>query len=235
MYNIQMNAGSKAFLVCLSLGSGWLPVATADTLRSLPVHGGYQAEYRVYWHGFFAATAKQQVNRLSKNRYTAQLQVKPRFPFIPFEYDEKSLFFDAGRAIQPLNFTFQWREKKEERQGSVDFDWKNKKQDKISLIFQLSRYLETNAPLVPGKKWSHSVVEAKKQKTYIFESLAEESIDTPLGWLHTVKIKQSAENSARHSHLWFAIDADYLLVKIAQFKDNDLIGYTLIEKIVSVQ
>jgi glycosyltransferase involved in cell wall biosynthesis len=176
--------------------------------------------------------------------------VAPRFPFIPFEYDEESLFFDTGKAIQPLNFAFKWREKNERLKGVVHFDWKKQKyttsgysppndtitlaplsQDKISLVFQLSRYLEKNAPISPGKKWSHSVIEAKKRKTYVFESLEEELLSTPLGLLRTIKIKQSATDSLRHSYLWFAIDKQYLLVKIAQFKQGSLIGYTLIHKL----
>jgi hypothetical protein len=234
-------------ILCLCLGTGWISTAMADTLKSLPVAGGYHIEYRVYWHGFYAANAHHRVERLTDDRYVARTHVTPRFPFIPFEYEEKSLFFDTGTAIQPLNFTFKWREKKERLKGMVHFDWKQQRrtasgysasdapialiplsQDKISLVFQLGRYLENNAPLSSGTKWSYSVIEAKKQKTYVFESIQEEWLNTPLGSLRTLKIQQSAARSARHSYLWFALDKNYLLVKIAQFKDSDLIGYTLI-------
>jgi hypothetical protein len=225
-------------------------MAIADTLKDLAVEDGYHAEYRVYWHGIYAANAYQKVERLTENRYVAHMHIAPRFPFIPFEYDEKSLFFDAGKAIQPLNFSFKWHEKNKRLKGIVHFDWKKQRrtssghspsngpvalapssQDNISLVFQLSRYLENNAPLSSGRKWSHSVIEAKKQKIYVFESLQEERLITPLGLLRTIKIKQSATDSSRHSYLWFALDKQYLLVKIAQFKQNNLIGYTLIHKL----
>jgi hypothetical protein len=238
------------WLLCLVLGGTGASAATADTLKGLPIEGGYRAEYRVYWHGIYAAQAHQKVQRLTTDRYVAHMRVTPRFAFIPFEYDEKSLFFDAGSAIRPIQFTFKWREKKERLKGSVHFDWKKQRrirsgdssadtpanlvplsQDKISLIFQLSRYLENNAPMASGKKWHHSVVEAKKQKTYTFESLPEELLSTPWGLLRSIKIKQSAENSERHSYLWFALDKQYLLLKIAQFKQERLMGYTLIHQL----
>lgn len=238
------------WLLFLGLSGEWASAAMADTLKDLPVEGGYHAEYRVYWHGIYAANAHQKVERLTNNRYIARMHVMPRFSFIPFEYDEKSLFFDAGSFIQPLNFTFKWLEKTNRLRGMVRFDWKKQQrttsgysssddpvdliplsQDKISLVFQLSRYLENNTPLSSGAKWSHNVIEAKKQKTYVFEGLQEELLSTPLGLLRTIKIKQNAEHSARHSYLWFAPDKQYLLVKIAQFKQNNLIGYTLIHKL----
>ena len=237
-------------LLCFSLILGYASNSIADILSNVPEEGQYQAEYRVYWHGIYAANAYQAVERLANNHYIAHMRVTPRLPFIPFEYDEKSTFVDTGSVIQPVNFSFKWREKKKRLNGSVRFDWENHQhttfgdafieepmtllslpQDKVSLVFQLSKYLEKNSALSTGKTWSHQVVEAKKQKTYVFEILKKEQLKTPLGVLQTLKIRQSAANSARYSHLWFAIDKQYLLVKIAQFKQDNLMGYTLIHKL----
>jgi hypothetical protein len=239
------------YLLGLSIGITANTNGMADILQKIPMHSPYQAEYRVYWHGIYAANAYQSIEKIAKNRYIASMHVKPRLPFIPFEYDENSLFLDNNNGIKPLIFSFKSQEKNKHLDGWVTFNWKTgartrhsasqkdsppiillpTSQDKISLVFQLSRYLENKPSFAVGEQWSHQVIEAKKEKTYLFEYLQEEPLETPLGLLQTIKIKQQAQQSLRHSYLWFAKDKDFALVKIAQFKDNQLIGYTVLNKI----
>jgi len=212
-----------------------VPNTYADTLTAAPFGGRYQAEYRVYWHGVYTAKAHYHVNKVNHNQYLAHTHIAPRFRFIPFEYDEKSHFTDTGTAIKPLTFTYHCREKKEALTGSFHFEAEkqagNPLQDKISLVFQIGRLLEQSTSKTPGTKWSFQVVEAKKQKKVTIEVLAEETIKTALGRLRTLKVKQSAEASERSTNLWFAIEQQFLLVKIAQYRKGHLIGYTTIQRL----
>jgi len=226
-----------------------LPSATSSPSNPNAFCPSYEAEYRVYWHGVYSGEAHHRVSLSSEQVCRAESSIKPRFRFLPFEYQEFSDFIGKSNNIYPIAFDFDWHEKREHTHGQIRFDWTNTKvkqntsfshetlklepgtQDKISLVFQLRQNLMQAKTLKPGLTWSFPVVEPKKHQHYQFTVLKTETLRTPLGKLKTVVVNQTAENSARHSLLWFAIDRDYLLVKALQYKDEAILTESVIHRL----
>ncbi len=63
--------------------------------------------------------------------------------------------------------------------------------------------------------------EEGNSKTYRFQRLGEERINTPYGKLDTIKVERVRDNKKRETYYWFAPEMDYLLVQLQQFKEGD--------------
>ena len=66
----------------------------------------------------------------------------------------------------------------------------------------------------------YQVADGGRLKTYTFEVLGEETLDTPTGKLSTIKIKRLRNHGKRVTYLWLAIDWNYMLVRLQQ-KESD--------------
>lgn len=68
-----------------------------------------------------------------------------------------------------------------------------------------------------AKTLSYQVAEKNRVKTYSFEILGEEQMETPVGLLNTVKLRRIRKpDSTRESIFWLASDWNYVLIKIRQ-------------------
>ena len=63
-------------------------------------------------------------------------------------------------------------------------------------------------------------IDIRKDKTKLnhFNRELEETLDTELGKLRTIKVSLAHDNDQRETYIWFAIDWDYLLVRFEQFE-----------------
>jgi hypothetical protein len=70
--------------------------------------------------------------------------------------------------------------------------------------------------LKQGKaKLQYVIADGGKEKIYIFETMGEETIETPLGELQTIKlIRRRQDNNDRQSIFWSAPEMNYLPVKL---------------------
>jgi len=67
---------------------------------------------------------------------------------------------------------------------------------------------------------------AKKLKQYRFEVVGEETLDTPLGKVTTIKVRRKENNNEeREIYAWFAKDFQYLLVRLQQEENGS--AYTI--------
>ena len=87
-------------------------------------------------------------------------------------------------------------------------------QDLISFIYQMSL-----VPPQPGR-FRVPVTNGSRFETYDVEVLGEEDIDTPLGTLKTVLVKQVRRAGAESLEIWLAAEYRYLPVKI-RFLDRE--------------
>lgn len=72
-------------------------------------------------------------------------------------------------------------------------------------------------------RFEYQTTDGKSTKLYAFDKVAEETIETPLGELATVKFKRDrGPNSSRETYIWFAKDLGYLLAQLDQIKDGKL-------------
>lgn len=99
----------------------------------------------------------------------------------------------------------------------------------ISYQLQLRSDLKNEKPTL-----SYQVMARGRVKTYQFELLKEESIDTGVGKIHTLKLRRVRNDKKKRETLfWVAPDLDYLIVKITQ-REQDGKHYELLLESASI-
>ncbi len=121
-----------------------------------------------------------------------------------------------------------------DRHAVLSFDWEDNKVtnnvqnkpwvmelpelalDKLSYQEQLRRDLINDKPAM-----RYAVADGGRIKHYLFKTMGEEVLETPIGKFHTIKVKRVREkNNNRITYLWLAKDWNYLLIRINQRKKN---------------
>ncbi len=144
---------------------------------------------------------------------------------------------EEGRVV-PLHYTYRRRGMGRNRTGEIAFDWKENSvhnveddedweleitenvQDRLSFQLQMQR------DIIAGRdKLVYHIADGSRMREYGFEVVGEETIDTPLGKVKTVKVKRSREGSSRVTYAWLAPEFDHLLVRLQQ--DEGSSTYTL--------
>jgi hypothetical protein len=124
------------------------------------------------------------------------------------------------------------------RREDLQFDWTNnqvtssarkttealdpakKIQDSLSYQIQLRQ------DLMAGKNnLVYAITNGKKTKQYRFEVVGEETLDTPLGKVATLKVRRKEDNGDREIYAWFAKDFQYLLIRLQQEENGS--AYTI--------
>ncbi|HEX2825640.1 MAG TPA: DUF3108 domain-containing protein [Burkholderiales bacterium] len=119
-----------------------------------------------------------------------------------------------GRANEEASAQFDWKQATltlgrtaEQRQVKLP----PKSQDLLSFIFQLSL-----DPPAPGRL-SQVVTTGSRIEVYELDVLGEEVIDTPLGMMRALPIKQVRKGNEESIELWLALEYRYLPVKLRFF------------------
>ena len=110
--------------------------------------------------------------------------------------------------------------KDKHRQVSLDTEHFNR----LSYQVQLRRDLINHCELL-----EYSVISHGRLKTYRFERLGEETLETPLGSINAIKIRRVREDNDRETVLWFAPQLNHLLVKLWQ-REKDGAEYQIVLK-----
>jgi len=147
---------------------------------------------------------------------------------------EESSEFDWSEQAQLVPSSYQYHRTGlgKDRHADLSFDWQNKivtndvqnnpwemsipdrVLDKLSYQVQLRSDLINQRPVL-----SYQVADGGRLKTYHFEIMGEEVLNTPLGQFHTVKVKRTrSTRKKRETYLWLAKDWDYLLVRLQQIE-----------------
>ncbi|MDE1462387.1 DUF3108 domain-containing protein [Spartinivicinus poritis] len=149
--------------------------------------------------------------------------------------NESSAFtLDEKQQVKPISYHFRRGGLAKNKEISLKFDWNNKQAqniaddnvkpfaipsgtlDKISYQFQLRQ------DLINDKKELHyTIADDDELKTYKFNRVGEETIETPIGPVKAVKVERIREgDSDRQTLIWFAKDWDYLMVRLQQIEDS---------------
>lgn len=140
---------------------------------------------------------------------------------------EESNWDFVDTTFTPLLYTYQQTKNKKERQVKISFDWsKNKIINKVNdstwhmqtekgmldkLLYQLMIMSDLKSGNIPNR---YTVADGGKIKHYLFENLADEEIETPLGKFNTIKLELHKENSTLKTMIWCAYDLEFLPVKV---------------------
>lgn len=149
-------------------------------------------------------------------------------------------FVDA--TFTPLLYTLQQTKNKKERQVKISFDWSNHKitnqvNDSVwhmqtekgmldKLLYQFTIMSDLKSGNIPNR---YTVADGGKIKHYVFEHLADEEIETPLGKFNTIKLELHKENSTLKTMIWCAYDLEFLPVKVINNEKDGRISTAIID------
>lgn len=85
----------------------------------------------------------------------------------------------------------------------------------ISYQLQLRNDLKTEKPIL-----TYQVLSRGRAKTYTFETLGEEIIDTGVGKIRALKVLRIRAKKKRETLFWISPDWDFLMVKISQREED---------------
>ncbi|MBI4195202.1 MAG: DUF3108 domain-containing protein [Betaproteobacteria bacterium] len=149
---------------------------------------------------------------------------------------QRLVYLSAGRitprGLQPESFLMSRTRRGQTEEARARFDWDAgtiaigkppaqrtaelpaASQDIVSFMYQLAL-----APPAPGRI-RLPITNGSRFETYDLDVLEEEEIETPLGPLKTLPVKQVRKPGAEGIEIWFAIDYRYLPVKL-RFYDRE--------------
>ena len=188
----------------------------------------FLAEYEAVYRGLpVRATGIRELVRLDDGSYRFTSTAKAFFAGV----SEETVFEVAGSGIRPLSYRYERTGIGRNRSEFARFDWVARQvthsegvsslpagsQDKLAYQLQLREDLAAHSPAGDAPPvFDYLVVDEEKQKLYRFRVTGEESLDTPLGTLVTLRIERDRDDPDRHTTFWLAPSLDYLLVRLVQ-------------------
>lgn len=207
----------------------------------------FEAEYSIRIKGAKIARMKRVFTRLENGTYRYHSETQTTGLAALFRKDKiietSNWQLDSPRLV-PMDYYYDHSGGKKERKVNIAFDWENNRitnsidgsswkmpaspQILDKLLYQLAIMYDLQA----GKEsLRYTVADGGKTKIYNFEFLGEETINTPLGKLETVKLQRHKPNSRRKSTLWCAKDLQYLPVKVENVEKDGKITVALIQSL----
>jgi len=205
----------------LRLIFGLLLTASLSAAAQLPqpFTATYQAEIKG-----FSVTAQRSLSVRKDGLLELSFNARSLFATI----DESSQFnwLDGGQ-LRPQHYEYHRTGLGRDRHAKLSFNWPalmvtNDVQDKAWTMplpeqaqDKLSYQLQLRHDLINQRTdMRYEVADGGRLKTYGFEVLGKEVLNTPLGKLNTVKVKRLRAHSDRQTLIWLAPDWDYLIVRI---------------------
>jgi hypothetical protein len=220
---------SIILFIGLSLAS-YMPIAEID--------GSYEFDvvYNVYRDGFKVAKMQRTLTKVADGNmlYSVTKTTGIVSLFRKDKIVEKSIWKNIDGKLMPEFYEYLRTGSKRDRNVTVQFDWdKNQIINSVDgsswkmptvdgvldkLLYQYSIMLD----LQQGKSsLRYIIADGGKEKIYLFETVGEETIETPLGKLDTVKLKRKRQDSDRQSIFWSAPEMNYLPVKLEITDEGD--------------
>ena len=79
---------------------------------------------------------------------------------------------------------------------------------------------------------SYNVIDKGRSRQYIYTIHSDDVLDTVLGETNTIVIKRVIVDNKRSTLTWYAVDHDYIPVKIEQYRKKSLKFTILLEKVI---
>jgi len=207
----------------------------AATVQAANAPKTFDNQYKAKLYGF-NITVTNRLTKTGDNQYTLLFKAESMLGSIT---ETSSLAWNQQQqTVTPQHYVYARRGLGKKRDADLLFDWNKKTvtnnvqkttwnmdinqkvQDKLSYQLQLQQ------DLINSKDhFNYQIADGGRLKDYKFEKIAEETLETPLGKVKTVKIKRSRENDDRVTYAWLAKDWNYLLVRLQQEENGD--AYTI--------
>lgn len=191
----------------------------------------FTAVYTLSMSGIPIATVERQLRKDDVGRFVFRSETQAKGVVKLFRQDhmvEESVWSLAGDEPRPLSYSYRHTGTDELRFQTVTFDWQrhridNREDDRRwrlqpvpHLLDKLLYQLAIMWDLEDGKRQlEYRFVDGGEIKTYRFANHGEETLETPLGAIKTVKLERITEKGdKRKTTLWCARDWRYLPVRI---------------------
>ena len=215
---------TTVFSFCLFMLPGSL---RSESLAALPT---FEVEYSLYARNAKAAQVIRRLSRLEDNSYEYRSETKTVgliSLFKKLRIIETSHLTVQGGLLKPVYYSYKRSGDRKKRDVSIEFNWEtNKIKNTINgdfwhmpiqpavmdkLLYQLAIMYDLHNGQTPV---SYLIADGGGIKTYSFEKLGEETIDTPLGSFSTTKMLRHKPGSSRRSVFWCAPALEYLPIKV---------------------
>ncbi len=174
--------------------------------------------------GVFKLTGKgkiQEISVFSVSSSTDTLELKPQR--YTYRQDE-----EARRSVDAW---FDWNVNKltyKRRGEEVTESFSDPILDRLSVTLTVIDALKTS----DFEQAQLKVFDNGRVKTMLFANEGEETVETKMGPLKTIRVKSNAVGGGtRHTTTWFAPELDYVPVKIEQYKRNKLVARLTLSKL----
>lgn len=197
----------------------------------------FTANYKANIKGF-SVSAKRELTALENGQYQLTFTADSWAARI----EEQSLFEWKDEKIKPVNYRYyQTAFGKERKQTLLFTHTKNDTETDASSITinsnndgdtaqldapadtldKLSYQLQLQYDIARSvNDLAYTIADKGRLKGYQFEILENETLDTALGKIDTIKVKVIREDPNKTTLLWFARDWQYLLTRLEQFKSD---------------
>ncbi len=219
-----MQMAAVAVVTCAAITAAAAP---------LPVPA-FTAHYTIYGKGLPLGEGLISLAANGANGYRMRSEVQPTglaALLVDAKVDENATGTITGDNVQPTEY----RQVRTDKDGTetigAAFDWQQFQVDatvndqatrlpvREGVVDPLSLHLKVMMDLKRDALPDHySFIDDDEIKTYSIRLEGEETLETPLGDLRTVKISQNRPGNSRITSLWFAPELDYLPVQIRQEK-----------------
>ena len=201
----------------------------------------YEARYKIIWRGVDAGVSIHRLSSATEHRFYFESVTEPHLAFLPFHALESTLFTWEKNEIKPYQFQYNINEGKKKRIGHIQFDWAKNKiislmpsdpfelelashfQDKLTHLLMVRRDLQKLKPenqvILPI---TYVVATGDKTKSYTFEHVGTEMLETPMGNLKVIKLENTTQKN-RVTTIWFAKEWRYFPVKIMHARGGKII------------
>lgn len=217
----------------------------AALLLALPLGGGavgadlpqtFEAHYSLYRTGAKVAEMQRVFTRLDNGQYRYRSETRTTGLFAVFRKDhvvEQSDWLFQNGELRPLEYLYEHSGGKKDRNVAVTFDWDAQKitntvngqswrmpaepnvMDKLLYQLAIMHDLKAGRP-----ELAYTVADGGKIKAYNFELQGEETIETPLGELTTVKVSRVRTDSKRETVFWCAEKFHFLPVRVENIETD---------------
>lgn len=196
----------------------------------------YTAEYRISYDGL-STTAERSLRKTGNTWHLAQ-----DASIFFLKVSEQAQIEDTPSGLRSQQYQYR-NSVSSKRDQNIVFDWQagvvaDRQADKPwqkplngNLTDQLGSQLQLRAALINGSfadGFEQTIVKKGKTKTYQYQVLDHETVDSALGKIDTIKLRRYREGSSAESVIWVAKKWNYLIVKLQQIEDDDTFSLELL-------
>ncbi len=220
----------RAIALASALTLGSFATAAAAGLPVAP----FQARYEVYGSGLSLGEAVMTLAAAGATGYRMSSEVRPNglaALLVSGRLDEKVRGEIHEGQLWPDRYERRTETRRRNQTVQLDFDWpagqvqarSDQEQAQLRLapgvLDPLSLNLRVMWDLQRGRLPDrYTLVDETELKTYQIRNEGEETLNTPLGVLRTLRVSHSKPGKTRITTFWFAPEMHYLPVRVAQEK-----------------